>query len=331
MKVAAVQAPVSLLMDQSLSASAKVIWMVSRLHAPVGPTGPTLLQTCSGLSRPTTLKGLAQLTAAGWYAAARGERAAAIDRAPAGATVSVPGDLLADRSVGARARVLYGLLQVTPAFQGRSGRVTYPHLSRLVGASPNTVKAAVRELAQAGWLQAAQCHRLAPVRFSLGHPALARSEAEVARVRRRLEKAPFLGEALMREYLSLLVASDHFEDDATPGFLVNPFTDERMQLDRFYPPGVAFEFNGPQHYGPTDRFSGDDAARQRGRDYLKLGICVTRGIELVVVHAADLTLRAMQEKVGDSLPLRDLGGWEPLVDFLRPVSRRYRLAAKRGR
>lgn len=55
----------------------------------------------------------------------------------------------------------------------------------------------------------------------------------------------------MREYLSLMIDSGEFEDNAAPGFLVNPLTDERLQFDRFYPPGVAFEFNGPQHYGAT--------------------------------------------------------------------------------
>lgn len=72
----------------------------------------------------------------------------------------------------------------------------------------------------------------------------------------------------MREYLSLLVDSDHFEDNATPGFLVNPLSGEELQYDRFYPPRVAFEFNnGPQHDGPTALYaSGRDIRRLRARD-----------------------------------------------------------------
>lgn len=69
----------------------------------------------------------------------------------------------------------------------------------------------------------------------------------------------------MKEFLSLVVDSDRYEDNATPGFLVNPFTRERLELDRFYPPSVAFEFNGPQHYGATELFSEEQATMQRGR------------------------------------------------------------------
>jgi hypothetical protein len=35
----------------------------------------------------------------------------------------------------------------------------------------------------------------------------------------------------MREYLSLLVDSTLFEDDAAPGYLINPLTDQLMEFD----------------------------------------------------------------------------------------------------
>lgn len=41
--------------------------------------------------------------------------------------------------------------------------------------------------------------------------------------------------------------------NASPGYLINPYTGERMQFDRYYPPGVAIEFQGAQHDGPTKR------------------------------------------------------------------------------
>lgn len=264
----------------------------------------------------------------GWCS---GDYSAPVDRAPSDARAFVPVDLLTDCRVGVQARVLYGVLQLTPEFRNPTGQFSYAHLSSLTHASLTTVRLAVGELVQTAWLRATQLNHRAPIHFSLQNPVTARIEADVTRARQRLEEAPFLGEALMREYLSLLADSDDFEDNAAPGFLVNPFTDERMELDRFYPPGVAFEFNGPQHYGPTDRFSGADAARQRGRDYIKLGICVTRGISLLVIHPEDLTMKAMRQKIGDLLPVRDLHGRQPLIDFLESVSRRYRLAARRGR
>lgn len=229
-----------------------------------------------------------------------------------------------------RAKLLYGLLQLIPGSRNATGAFTYAGLSHLWGVSRNTAKQAVRSLAQAGWLHVTQPNQLRPLQFRLDNPVAARAEAEITGMRQRLEEAHFLGEALMREYLSLIINSDDFEDDAAPGFLVNPFTDERMQLDRFYRSGHAFEFNGPQHYGPTGRFTATEAARQRGRDYMKLGICLTRGISLQVIHAEDLSLKRMEQSVCQSLPRRNLAGREPLLAFLESVSRRYRLASSRS-
>lgn len=321
-----VQMPVSLLLDPGLTASAKLVWMVLSL----GPATPALLDVRSGLDRKTVTKGLTRLGAAGWCSAASGKPAAALDRAPSDPRMVMPLDLLADRGVGVLGKILYGILQATPEFQDPTGRFTYASLSGLAHTTPRTAKGAVSQLVRAGWLMVAQVNQLAPVRFALTSPTAASSKAEVVRAQQRLDEAPFFGEQLMREFLSLLVASDEFEDNAAPGFLVNPWTDERMELDRFYPPGVAFEFNGPHHYGATDRVSAVEAARQRGRDYMKLGICTTRGISLVVIHPEDLSLEGMQQKLGHLLPLRDLKGHEPLIAHLEKVSRRYRRSAGRG-
>lgn len=320
--------PVSLLLEPELAASAKLIWMVLRLRSSNASVDRDRLESDSGLSRPTVQKGLAQLESAGWYAAAAGQ---AVEREPVEARVSVPGDLLADRSVGVQGRVIYGLLQATPLFCYPHGQFTYAGLCALSGRSNNTVRAAIGVLVRAGWLKTEQEHQLAPVCFTLTDPTRIRGKGEVARARQRLDDAPYLGEALMREFLSLLVASQEYEDNATPGFLVNPFTDEHLELDRYYPQGVAFEFNGPQHYGPTEQVSDYAAAKQQGRDYIKLGICVTRGIKLVVVHPEDLSLKAMRQKVDNLLPLRELSGRRPLVSFLERVSQSYRRVARAGR
>src|SRR5690606_2563656 len=124
-----------------------------------------------------------------------------------------------------------------------------------------------------GWLATTQASQQAPIRFTLINPAETEARRELARVERRLAKEKFKGEGLMRALLSLLVDLDVFEDNASPGFLVNPLTDERLQFDRFYPPSVAFEFNGPQHYGETELYSAEHAREQRARDLIKIGIC----------------------------------------------------------
>lgn len=326
-----VQVPVSLMLDPSLPPSAKLVWMALRLPADSNPARVSLLMARTGLTRKTIGKGLSQLADAGWYATVAGEHTGAIDRAPAGARVPIPASLLSDHRVGVQGRLLYGCLQLTAQFTDPAGQITYTCLSGLTGTSLHTVRRAVRELAETGWLLITQRNQLAPIQFSLCNARAAHGKIEVEGAQRRLEAATFRGEALMREYLSLLVDSDQFEDDAAPGFLVNPLTGERMQLDRFYPPDVAYEFNGPQHYGATDLFSREQAAQQRARDYMKLGICLTRGISLVVIHAEDLSLQTIRRKVGHLLPQRDLHGHEHLIAYLESVSRRYRLAARRRR
>ncbi|MFZ5825379.1 MAG: hypothetical protein ACOY94_13850 [Bacillota bacterium] len=213
------------------------------------------------------------------------------------------------------AKVLYGILQ------SQDGEFTYPALSRLTGAGPNTLKRAVAALVQAEWLQTEQRNRRAPIRFTLGNPILARQRLEVELARRRLQHDPNKGEALMKEYLSLLVDSNEFEDNARPGFLINPKTRERLELDRLYINVAAFEYNGASHFGTTEQ-----ATDQQTRDMVKVGICALRGIPVVVIHSEDLSLAGMRAKIGGLLPLRDLTGHEPLIAFLERKAQRYREA-----
>lgn len=314
------QVPVALLLHPDLTASAKLIWMVASLRPPAEGASTAWLAASAGVSRPTVLKGLAQLAAAGWGPTRVGEP---------GPTLPIPAALLANRGLGPRARVLYGLLLLTPGFRHPSGQFTYAELASLAHADPQTLAKAIRELALAEWITVKRANRLDRIHFELSFPGLARGLAALAAAERRLERAEFFGEGLMREYLSLLIDSDEYEDDAAPGFLVNPRTQERLQLDRFYPPRVAFEFNGPQHYRETERYSADEAARQRERDYIKLGICSSRGITLVIIHPEDLALQAMRQKVAALLPHRDLTGYDLLIDYLEAESRRYRRLTSR--
>ena len=62
--------PVDLLLDSSITASAKVVWIALRLYPELtrhGRPSPTQLATLTCLSRPTVRQGLARLAAAGWY------------------------------------------------------------------------------------------------------------------------------------------------------------------------------------------------------------------------------------------------------------------------
>lgn len=348
MKVTAVRVPIALLTDPSLTASAKVVWMVFRLNTPltVGERPfAARIATRLGLSKETVRKALIQLSRSQWnpliVASSTGPtRAKAAPAAKRRADPSVakdlmarvPAELLLDESLSAEARVMYGLIQGVPGFRHPSGETTYAEVARLAGKDTRTVRRAIRDLVSAGWLEFTQANQLAPIRFRLRNPVAEERAQELEWVKRRIERAPFLGEALMREYLSLIVDSEDFEDDAAPGFLVNPLTGERLQFDRYYPPKVAFEFNGPQHYRATDLYSAEDAAKQRARDLIKHGICVEKGIQLIVVHAEDLALENMRRKVEGRLPVRedrDRRDHEELIDYLEHVSRAYRRGVRR--
>lgn len=308
------QVPVSLLLDPDQTASAKVVWMALRLY----PTaGPAELEVRTGLSRHTVLSGLGQVTR--------------YKRAPGGPRVHVPGALLADRSVGSQAKVLYGILQTTANFRGQGGQFTFTSLCSLTRLGRNTLKRAMGELVGVGWVQIRQPGRLSPIHFTLGSPERRRSLAEAAMAGRRLKRARFRGEAIMQEYLSLLIDSDHFTDNARPGFLVSPLTGERLELDRFYPPNVAFEFHGAQHDGATNRFSQAEADAQHVRDLIKAGICLYRGIHLIIIRSEDLSLQGMTRKIGQSMPLRNMAGHEQLVSLLEEVSLSYRASAEASR
>lgn len=303
--------PVSLLLDPDLTASAKVIWMGLRL-APSATPAELGVKTC--LSRHTVHSGIALVSAL--PPATR-----------AGVRVRVPAGLLAEPGVGAQAKVLYGLLQATADFRGQSGRFTYDALCAMTRLGRNTLKRAIGELAGAGWLKATRKGRLKPIEFTLMSPAMLRSQTEVSAARHRLNRARWGGEAILQEYLSLLIDSDDFADNERPGWLVNPQTGERLEIDRFYKPDFAVEFNGAQHYCKTGRFTQEEADAQHFRDLIKAGLCLYRGVQLVIIHPEDLSLQGVARRIGRRMPLRSLVGHEALIELLEERSLIYRAAS----
>ncbi len=315
-----IKVPTNLLTEPRLTASAKILWLWLLLQPDPSSLSIPWLASRSGLTRRTIQTGLAQLAATGWLTPK--------DCGPA--HTLLPTALLRDHRIHPSARLLYAVLQLTPGFQHPAGQFTHPTLSPLANAGPNTVKRALQALRATGWLQTEQHNRFSPIHFTLRDPIAEAQQRAVLMARMRLEDAAFKGEALMREYLSLLIDSDEFDDNASPGYLVNPYTEEELQFDRYYPPSVAFEFQGPQHYGPTERYPNEIKARkQQGRDYIKLGICTARGINLILIHPEDLSADAIRQKVDGLLPLRDLHDHQPLLHYLDGVSRAYRAKARK--
>jgi len=244
-------------------------------------------------------------------------------------SVRLPFDLVnAARALRPQLLVCYGLLQTLHEFRDERGRFKWMQLHQETGLHLRTLKRALGELAQAGWVSMRQQNRLAPVEFVLHHPDEAWRRAAAS----RLQRSQFAGQALMQEYLTLIVDSKEYVEDGATGFLVNPRTQQLLQFDRYYPlHRVAFEFNGRQHYQPTELYSKEQVALQRERDRTKRSICKSLGITLVIVHAEDLSLKEMLKKVPDVLPRRDLRGFPRTIQFLEETARRYRQAARHAR
>jgi len=331
----AIEVPLALLLSKDLTPAAKLLWIRLRfdaVHRPHRSHSPCRLAERTGLARSTIYEALRQAAQAGWLiphtdkrSGKRRWKTACPAPQPRG-FARIPVDLIrAADTLRPQAILCYGILQALPDFNGRgmAGSFKWAQLRELTGLHLRTLKRAVRELADAKWIALAQEHRKAPVRFRLQHA----DEAYQVEAERRLERAAFVGESIMREYLTLMVPTGECEDGARPGFLVNPATGERMEFDRYYPVHrVAFEFNGKQHYEAGGRFTKEEVAAQKKRDELKRQICRQQGIRLVVVHAEDLTLKGMLKKleeVGDLLPRRSLRLYKRTIRYLDECGRRY--------
>lgn len=330
-----VEVPVALLLTKDLTPAGKLLWIRLRFdeaHRRRRSHRPKQLTKRTGLARSTVHEALRRAEEKGWlvrYKDARGRQrwktACPVDDRRG--VVKIPVDLIrAAHALRPVAILCYGLLQLTVGFNavGRTGTFKWAELHEVSGLHLRTLRRAVRALVETRWVATAQANRRAPIWFRLQHA----DEAYANEYRKRLENGKWLGETLMRSFLSLIVDSQECEDGARPEFLVNPASGERMELDRYYPVHrVAFEFNGEQHYAPTGRFIKEQVAAQKKRDRLKRQICRDKQIELVVVHADDLSLKGMLQKVRDLLPLRALRGFKRTIRYLDALGRKYRASA----
>lgn len=176
---------------------------------------------------------------------------------------------------------------------------------------------------------------LADPRSAVATSLLHGIRSRLGRVRQRVRdsvagyRTESVGEGLMREWLNLLTDTRDSGDGVNPGFLVSPLTNEPLEYDRWYPAyRVAFEFQGQQHFGPTEKYPDPDKARrQQANDLIKLGLSHRNGVTLVEVEAKHLSLEAMLDLMPAVLPRRNLDGLGAVVSHLETESRAYRRRA----
>ncbi|HWI53192.1 MAG TPA: hypothetical protein VNT01_13710 [Symbiobacteriaceae bacterium] len=310
--------PIDVLNSTSHSAGTRLLWLLLCLRPSGTPAALTdiRLRKLSGLNRKTIATARAKL--------AQAPLAPCYGRLYP-SCVAIPVALLTTPEISAGARLLYGQLQGITNFRNRAGSFTYATLSRLTGTSVDPLKRAVAELVTAGWLTITQANRKSPMLFTLHDLVSPRLMARISAVRRRVRKAQHRGEAILREFLNVLIADDDYKDNASPDLLLNPYTRELMELDRYYPTaGVAVEYNGDQHYEETDLATFEETVKQVGRDAMKAFICRARGIELAIIRPDDLSLKNICHKLPGRLPRRDLEGMEPLVAALEELAEEHR-------
>lgn len=306
--------PFTVLNDRTHSVITRLVWLL--LGRNPGALPDATLSQLSGLDPKTVAAARARLTQAPLTSCfAR----------PTPACAAIPWSLLTTAGISAGARLLYGQLQGAPGFARERGSFTYAALSRLTGTSDDTLRRAVAELVTGGWLTTEQANRKRPVTFTLRNPISPGLRARISHLRHKVRNAEHRGETLLLEFLQVLIAVNAHEDNAAPEFLLNPYSGELMELDRYYPDfGIAVEFNGAQHYEETELATFTETVKQVGRDAMKAFICKARGINLVIIHPEDLTLATLDRKIPKALPRRPLGGQEPLVAALEEMAAEYR-------
>lgn len=320
-----VKVPVSLVLDAELAPRARALYLTLASLCRSGEYSCSLsmadLRTASGQSRNTVRRHLRALQERGWVTVADGaNRTQTFRITPAAAshTVAVPVSLLYNTNVPPSAKCLYAVIQSYWPKHANSPKAVWRELVGSAGfRDDSTLRTLRAPLTAGGWM--------VPRRFAPLDPHLALREVEMKHARQRMRRADFVGEALMKELLNLLVSDDRFQDNARPGFLENPLTGERLEFDRWYTKaGVAFEFNGEQHYRTSAKFADPEQLRlQRTRDLIKVALAWKEGIQLITLHATDLTLDRLSRKIAGVLPLREVRLEDPVVQYLRAVSRKY--------
>lgn len=308
-----VKVPRTIILNPDLTPTAKVAWAGYQLQ----PRGTRELAALSGLSLKGVYSGVELLRRPNLC------RTLPVPHRQ-GSWAVIPVDLLRSH-LYAQAKVMYATVQLMPGFHESTVAVTYDQLCTVTSSCLNTVKRAMNALLVQGWIEITRPGRYGSFFITVVNPHAESQARAIAQVARRLDRAKYRGEALMRELLTITVDRDDYEDDASPGFLINPYSMERMQIDRMYWPDAGFEFNGPQHYVPTALYPSVEQVRhQRARDLMKQAICQERGILLIPVHSEDLSISGILRLIPDRLPLRCLDGQEILIAYVESLCRTYR-------
>jgi hypothetical protein len=229
--------------------------------------------------------------------------------------------LLADASLSFTQRAFY---LFSSAYQTESGS----ELAERLGLSTSTVFRHCRYLSEREWMRISGSRRkFCPIALIPHNCQKKMAEAlEVA-----FDLAPNRGEFLMKRNLDLWIRSDEFVDNARPDFLVSPVKDKPLEYDRYYLARVAFEFNGPQHFGKTEVYPSEEELREtKARDLIKKALSAQANVRLITVVAEDLEHTAFEKLLPDDLPRNRVDKDGPYCKTLARICANYTAKAARS-
>lgn len=149
----------------------------------------------------------------------------------------------------------------------------------------------------------------------------ARLASEVAKA---INVSHFKGERTTIAFVDWIVAPDvRLLFGPRPSSLQNPDTGQNMEYDIFAPDwSWATEYQGDQHFGPTQQYPGEKQFIERfRRDLMKANLSKQNHVRLSLVTKHDLTLDRILETLPSDVPRRafDTGG--PFVQMLEKAGR----------
>jgi len=221
-------------------------------------------------------------------------------------------ELEKDRSLSAIQRCLYLLAWAhDPA--------TVTDLARLANVNRGTVTRTGVRLVERGWM------KMVPFRGQVRPAALIPRQSQIVmahdlEIEYELEQRK--GEFLMNKRLDWSLRSDECVRNARPKFLTNPETRMPLELDRFDPKaGLAFEYNGSQHYHESGDYTEEEVNRQKVHDLLKESLSMRNGITLLVFSWQDLRPGVIESRLEATVPHLKRGYVDMAGPYMKTLNR----------
>lgn len=302
MKPKVISVPGELWSDRRLGEGARLLWCYLR---GAGSKHRVFtykeVREATGLCQNSLLRHLGVLDEQGWLkyekTGRRSFRCKAVWKS--GVTgLELPMDLILDPATAVPAKWVWGAIKNT------GGPLTYEELIQLTGYSHNSLMKYIGDLQAKGWLQGSVIRSGRRKQFNLiavnSHDIKRKAEVSTFYRCKRLAKQQAdysVGQLLMAYMVEQLVQPVTLIENGQLRGLINPRTGGRLHYDLFIAAiGVALEFQGSQHDGPTERFpSLEEYEALRERDELKRTLSAERQIRLIEVRAEDLTFGRLAE------------------------------------